>query len=107
MPNSRPRFAGSRTRHAIALVRRPTALFRLMFDRGAPLMPRMIALFAVLYVVMPIDLIPDFVPIFGWLDDIGVTAIAMSYVLAKAAAYGDAQAGKDREILVNARSVDA
>ena len=104
---SRSRVAPSRTRHAIALVRRPTALFRLLFDRDAPLAPRMVALFAVLYVVMPLDLIPDVIPFFGWLDDIGITGVAMAYVIAKAGEYADATARKDREIVVEGRVVDA
>ena len=33
---------------------------------------------AVLYVVSPIDLIPDVVPVLGWLDDIGVVTILLS-----------------------------
>ena len=30
------------------------------------------------YVVLPIDVIPDFIPIVGWLDDIFVLGLAMS-----------------------------
>ncbi|PKP13228.1 MAG: hypothetical protein CVU08_06475 [Bacteroidetes bacterium HGW-Bacteroidetes-3] len=33
---------------------------------------------AMIYVISPIDAIPDFIPVFGWLDDIGIVALAMS-----------------------------
>ena len=33
---------------------------------------------AIIYVVSPIDAIPDFIPMAGWLDDIGVIALAMN-----------------------------
>ena len=45
-------------------------------DRRVSLARKGLALFAVAYAVMPIDAIPDFIPVFGWLDDVGVvTAI--------------------------------
>jgi len=31
-----------------------------------------IAVFAMLYIISPLDLIPDFIPVIGWLDDLGV-----------------------------------
>jgi uncharacterized membrane protein YkvA (DUF1232 family) len=39
-----------------------------------------VAFAALLYAVMPFDLVPDMVPIFGWLDDMGVLALAATYV---------------------------
>ncbi len=36
----------------------------------APLSARLLGAFAVAYALSPIDLIPDFVPIFGYLDDV-------------------------------------
>lgn len=31
----------------------------------------------ILYVISPIDAIPDFIPFIGWLDDIGIVSIAL------------------------------
>jgi uncharacterized membrane protein YkvA (DUF1232 family) len=42
-----------------------------------------IALLAILYILSPLDLIPDIFPIIGWLDDLGVLAWAARYVLKK------------------------
>ncbi len=35
---------------------------------------------AVLYVLSPIDLIPDVLPVIGWLDDVGVLGLALTFV---------------------------
>lgn len=42
-----------------------------------------IALLAILYILSPLDLVPDFIPVIGWLDDLGVLAWAARYVLKK------------------------
>jgi len=35
---------------------------------------------AILYVVSPIDAIPDLIPFFGWTDDIAVVGFAMKHL---------------------------
>ena len=40
-----------------------------------------IVLLAFIYVVSPLDLIPDFIPVIGWLDDLGVLSWAAKQVL--------------------------
>ena len=54
------------------------ALFR---DQRIGLAPRVIALGLVLYLAMPLDLIPDFIPVLGYLDDILVVGIGAVLLL--------------------------
>jgi uncharacterized membrane protein YkvA (DUF1232 family) len=42
-----------------------------------------IVLLAFIYIVSPLDLIPDFIPVIGWLDDLGVLAWAAKQVFFK------------------------
>lgn len=35
---------------------------------------------ALLYTVSPIDLVPDIIPIIGWLDDVGVWVLLIKYL---------------------------
>jgi uncharacterized membrane protein YkvA (DUF1232 family) len=54
---------------------------------GAKTLPKetwkraIIGILAVLYILSPLDILPDFIPIIGWLDDLGVLAWAARYVL--------------------------
>jgi uncharacterized membrane protein YkvA (DUF1232 family) len=56
-------------------------LQRLLRDERLP-QGRKLVLFALIaYLAMPIDLVPDFVPIAGQLDDVVVAALALRYAL--------------------------
>ena len=37
----------------------------------------------VLYVLSPVDLIPDVIPIFGWVDDIVIVPLAIRWLLGR------------------------
>ena len=59
------------------LMRRELALvWAMLRDPRTPGAAKLTALLAVLYVLSPVDLIPDVVPLLGWLDD-GVVAMLL------------------------------
>ena len=45
-------------------------------DRRTPLFPRTLLILALLYWVLPFDLIPDTTLVPGWLDDLAIAVIA-------------------------------
>jgi uncharacterized membrane protein YkvA (DUF1232 family) len=45
-------------------------------DARTPASAKLATIVAILYVLSPIDLVPDFLPILGWLDD-GVVALLL------------------------------
>jgi uncharacterized membrane protein YkvA (DUF1232 family) len=63
------------------------ALWRYMRDREASIFGKLLALFAVAYVIMPLDLIPDVAPVIGWLDDLGVVALVGAWLTRRIAEY--------------------
>lgn len=62
-------------------------LIRFMRDPKADWKPKAAIGLAVLYLIWPIDLIPDLAPIIGWLDDIGITALAIAYLVHASSLY--------------------
>ena len=42
-----------------------------------------LAIIGLIYLISPIDLIPDFIPIIGWLDDLGIVGAIISYFIRK------------------------
>ena len=51
-------------------------VWALLRDPATPPAAKLVAILGLVYLVSPIDLIPDFVPILGWLDD-GVVLAAL------------------------------
>lgn len=56
-----------------------TTAGRLRADPRVPRRARLVVGFAALWVLSPIDLIPEFLPVIGPLDDIVVVALALRY----------------------------
>ena len=75
----RPR--GVPLREAVRLVPDVLRLVRsLLADRTVPLLVRFWLVVLVVWLVSPIDLIPEFVPVIGPLDDIVVAVLVLRYV---------------------------
>jgi uncharacterized membrane protein YkvA (DUF1232 family) len=69
-------------RELAALVPNLTRLFAgLVRDPRVPLRAKLVLGATALYLAMPIDLVPDFVPIAGSLDDAIVAAFALRFVV--------------------------
>lgn len=50
-------------------------------DPRAPFFARMLAMLVAAYALSPIDLIPDFVPVLGYLDDLLIVPLGLLWVL--------------------------
>ena len=60
----------------VALIKRVRLIARLMLDKRVPIFIKLVPLASLIYVIMPIDLIPDVIPVLGQLDDLGVVILA-------------------------------
>lgn len=55
---------------AAKLKREISALYYAYLDKDTPILPKVIIILTIGYAMSPIDLIPDFIPIIGYLDDL-------------------------------------
>src|SRR6266542_2097874 len=60
-----------------SLVNRLRLVLRLLRDGRVPIYLKVIPFLSLLYIVMPIDLIPDMLPVLGQLDDLGIFALGV------------------------------
>ena len=52
-------------------------IIRLMADRRVPIWVKLIPVAAVAYILSPIDLRPDFIPVLGQIDDLLITILLL------------------------------
>ncbi|BDU17952.1 YkvA family protein [Lysobacter auxotrophicus] len=66
---------------ARALKRQALVVWFAARDPRTPLFPRLLALAVAAYALSPIDLIPDFIPVLGYLDDVILVPLGVWLVL--------------------------
>lgn len=71
-PMSKPRFI-PHWRSVISYLRNPKTDWK----------PKLGLVIAVIYLITPFDFAPDFIPILGWLDDIGALSFVAMWFLRK------------------------
>jgi len=54
---------------AVKLKKEITVIYYAYRNPGTGLLPKIIILFTISYALSPVDLIPDFIPVLGYLDD--------------------------------------
>jgi uncharacterized membrane protein YkvA (DUF1232 family) len=75
---------GKKNPSALAVIKRlPRFLWRLVRDPRVPWTAKAALIGMAAYLAMPFDLIPDWIPGAGYLDDILVVAGVVNYVVAK------------------------
>lgn len=68
-------FLRLRTRHKIVFFK------RLVSDPRVPLWIKAVPFVLALYLAIPFDLIPDFIPVLGYLDDVAFVVLALATVM--------------------------
>lgn len=68
-------------REARALFADVGLLARAIFDPEAPWPARVVVFLVVAYVLSPVDLIPDFIPVLGLLDELVLVPLALRFAL--------------------------
>ncbi len=64
-----------------SLERRTRALYLASRDPRVPKLAKILAVAVVAYALSPVDLIPDVIPILGWLDDLVVVPLGIALVV--------------------------
>lgn len=73
----KPVISEERVGAVVQVLRTLRLVWRLLWDPRVPLFPKLIILAAGIYVISPVDLIPDVILGLGQLDDIGISLLAI------------------------------
>ena len=68
-------FIKLRTRRKLTFVR------LMMGDDRVPMYVKIIPVLLLLYLTSPIDLVPDFIPVLGYLDDVVIALLALALII--------------------------
>ena len=75
------RISTQLARWAAALKRQTLIVYFAARDPRTPLLVRLLALLVAAYALSPIDLIPDFIPVIGYLDDLILLPLGIALIV--------------------------
>jgi len=55
--------------------------FLILFDRQTPWYVKLILTVGLLYILVPVDILSDTIPLFGWLDDLAIASFIIALAL--------------------------
>lgn len=58
-------------------------LWRAFWSAGTPLYLKLATIAAAVYLVNPFDIVPDFIPFLGWIDDIVIVPLVVSWIVSR------------------------
>lgn len=76
-----------KNKEKISFIKQLIALYRYVTDKNIPWFRKSIVIGALIYFITPIDLIPDFIPITGYLDDLGIVTFVINFLGKEIAPY--------------------
>lgn len=78
-PGPLPRFlfTGKALRILLHLPSFVRLYWRLFCDSRVPILAKMLLVLTLLYLVWPIDVIPDYLPVIGEMDDVGIVLLGL------------------------------
>lgn len=88
----------------LPVLREAKVLFRFAKDDTVPLAAKGAAVLALLYLIAPVDMAPDAIPLVGLLDDAAVILAAVSMLAPRLAKYSD-ETGPEGERVIPAEVV--
>jgi uncharacterized membrane protein YkvA (DUF1232 family) len=74
-PNPNPARANAGL--LMSLINRVRLVFRLLMDRRVPFAIKLVPFASLVYVLFPVDVVPDLLPFLGQLDDVGAVLLAL------------------------------
>ncbi|MVS99389.1 DUF1232 domain-containing protein [Devosia sp. L53-10-65] len=81
----------------LVLFRKEVAqLWKAFWAPETPFHLKAATLFVAFYLVNPLDILPDFIPLLGWVDDIILVPLMVSWIVSRLPVPAKAYAGKDR-----------
>lgn len=58
-------------------------LWKAFWAPGTPLYLKLATVAAAVYLVNPFDVLPDFIPMLGWLDDVVIVPLIISWIVSR------------------------
>ncbi len=73
--------SGGKTIHFFRLITLAKRLFRLFRDPRTPKTAKALLIGAAFYVLVPVDFLPEWIPVLGVMDDLGVAVLVTTLAL--------------------------